>query len=67
MNTIGHEGAKTPDGMTAQLMLLKDTPPTRPVRLALAILRKETAVIPAVAASKSRRTAAAAAERDYRK
>ena len=30
MNTIGHEGAKTPDGMTAQLMLLKDTPPTRP-------------------------------------
>ena len=49
MNTIGHEGAKTPDGMTAQLMLLKDTPPTRPVRLALAILRKETAVIPAVA------------------
>lgn len=49
MNTIGHEGAKTPDGMTAQLLLLKDTPPVRPVQLALAVLRKETTVIPAVA------------------
>lgn len=49
MNTIGQEGAKTTEGMTAQLLLLKDTPPTRPVQLALAILRKETCTIPAVA------------------
>ncbi len=48
MNTIGQQGTETTDGKTAQLLLLKDTPSVRPVRLALAILRKETAVISAV-------------------
>ncbi len=33
----------------AQLLLLSRVPPIRPMKLALALLRKETAVIPAVA------------------
>ncbi len=67
MNTIGHEGAKTPNGMTAQLMLLKDTPPTRPCSPCAGDSAQGNGGDSGGCAPKPRGTAAAAAERDYRK
>ena len=49
MNTVREQGASAREGAMAQLLLLSKAPPIRPMRLALAILRKETAEIPAVA------------------
>ena len=49
MNTVREQGAEKQEGAMAQLLLLSKAPPIRPMRLALALLRKETAVIPAVA------------------
>ena len=48
MNTVREQGADSREGAMAQLLLLSKAPPVRPVRLALALLRRETAVIPAV-------------------
>jgi len=49
MNTVREQGADSREGAMAQLLLLSKVPPVRPMRLALALLRKETAEIPAVA------------------
>ena len=49
MNTVREQGADSRDGAMAQLLLLSKVPPVRPMKLALALLRKETAEIPAVA------------------
>ena len=49
MNTVKEQGADSREGMMAQLLLLSKVPPVRPMKLALALLRKETAEIPAVA------------------
>ena len=49
MNTVREQGADSRDGAMAQLLLLSKAPPIRPMKLALAVLRKETAEIPAVA------------------
>ncbi len=49
MNTVREKGAEDTEGAMAQLLLLSRVPPVRPVRLALALLRKEDAVLPAVA------------------
>ncbi len=48
MNTVRDKGAEEREGAMAQLLLLSKAPPIRPIRLALALLRKETAVLPAV-------------------
>ena len=48
MNTVREQGAKTGEGAMAQLLLLSKVPPVRPMKLALALLRGETADIPAV-------------------
>ena len=48
MNTVREQGAEAREGAMAQLLLLSKAPPIRPMQLALAVLRKETAVIPAV-------------------
>ena len=48
MNTVREQGAESREGAMAQLLLLSKAPPVRPMRLALALLRKETAEIPAV-------------------
>ncbi len=48
MNTVREQGAEAREGMMAQLLLLSKAPPIRPMQLALAVLRKETAEIPAV-------------------
>ena len=48
MNTVREQGAEAREGAMAQLLLLSKAPPIRPMWLALAILRKETAEIPAV-------------------
>ncbi len=48
MNTVREQGAESREGAMAQLLLLSKVPPVRPMRLALALLRKETAEIPAV-------------------
>ena len=48
MNTVREHGAESREGMMAQLLLLSKAPPVRPMRLALALLRRETAEIPAV-------------------
>ena len=48
MNTVKEQGADSRDGMMAQLLLLSKVPPVRPMKLALALLGKETAEIPAV-------------------
>ena len=48
MNTVREQGADSRDGAMAQLLLLSKVPPVRPMKLALALLRKETAEIPAV-------------------
>ena len=49
MNTVRAQGAEATEGAMAQLLLLSKAPPIRPMKLALALLRKETAEIPAVA------------------
>ena len=49
MNTVREQGAEAGEGAMAQLLLLSKAPPVRPVRLALALLRKEDGVYPAVA------------------
>ena len=48
MNTVGQKGAEDREGAMAQLLLLSKAPPIRPMRLALALLRQETAEEPAV-------------------
>ena len=48
MNTVREQGAEAREGAMAQLLLLSKAPPIRPMKLALAALRKETAEIPAV-------------------
>ena len=49
MNTVREQGADSREGAMAQLLLLSRVPPVRPMKLALALLRHETAEIPAVA------------------
>ena len=49
MNTVREKGTEDPEGAMAQLLLLSKAPPIRPMRLALAALRREDAVIPAAA------------------
>ena len=49
MNTVRDQGADSREGAMAQLLLLSKVPPVRPMKLALALLRNETAEIPAVA------------------
>ena len=48
MNTVREQGADSREGAMAQLLLLSRVPPVRPMKLALALLRGETAEIPAV-------------------
>ena len=48
MNTVREQGADAGEGAMAQLLLLSRVPPVRPMRLALAVLRKENADLPAV-------------------
>ncbi len=48
MNTVREQGAEAREGAMAQLLLLSKAPPIRPMRLALTVLRRETAEIPAV-------------------
>ena len=48
MNTVREQGAESRDGMMAQLLLLSKAPPVRPMQLALALMRRESAQIPAV-------------------
>ena len=48
MNTVREKGADDREGAMAQLLLLSKAPPVRPVRLALGLLRRETAAFPAV-------------------
>ena len=48
MNTVREKGADAREGAMAQLLLLSRVPPVRPMRLALALLRKEDAALPAV-------------------
>lgn len=48
MNTVREQGAESREGAMAQLLLLSKVPPVRPMKLALALLHKETAEIPAV-------------------
>ena len=49
MNTVREQGADAREGAMAQLLLLSRVPPVRPMRLALSVLRKEDAVLEAVA------------------
>ena len=48
MNTVGRAGVTTPEGAAAQLTLLSQAVPVRPVQLALALLRGEDLDMPAV-------------------
>ena len=48
MNTVRERGADAGEGAMAQLLLLSKAPPIRPMRLALALIRKETGDYPAV-------------------
>jgi len=48
MNTVRQQGADAREGAMAQLLLLSKAPPLRPMRLALAVLRGETAEVEAV-------------------
>ena len=48
MNTVREQGADSREGGMAQLLLLSKAPPIRPMKLALAVMRGETAEIPAV-------------------
>lgn len=49
MNTVRDQGADATEGAMAQLLLLSRVPPVRPMRVALALLRGEDAILPAVA------------------
>ncbi len=49
MNTVRAQGADAREGAMAQLLLLSKAPPIRPLGLALAVLRKESGIFPAVA------------------
>ena len=49
MNTVRDKGTADREGAMAQLLLLSRVPPIRPVRLALAVLREEDGIFPAVA------------------
>ena len=49
MNTVRNQGADATEGAMAQLLLLSRVAPIRPMRLALALLRRGNAEIPAVA------------------
>ncbi len=48
MNTVREQGADAREGAMAQLLLLSKAPPIRPMQLALAVLRKKSAFLPAV-------------------
>ena len=48
MNTVREQGADSREGAMAMLLLLSKAPPIRPMRTALAILRKEDASLPAI-------------------
>ncbi len=48
MNTVREQGADAREGAMAQLLLLSRAPAIRPMRLALAVLRKESGTLPAV-------------------
>lgn len=48
MNTVKNEGASSQNGAMAQVTLLSKAPPIRPIQLALALLRGEDALLPAV-------------------
>ena len=48
MNTVRDREVKDPEARMAQMLLLSRVPPIRPMRLALALLRKEDAALPAV-------------------
>ena len=48
MNTVREQGAEAGEGAMAQMLLLSKAPPIRPMRLALALIRKETGDYPAV-------------------
>ncbi len=48
MNKVREKGLADPEGMISQLMLLSKTPPLRPVRLGLALLRHEDLNLPEV-------------------
>ncbi len=48
MNTVRQKGTEDREGAMAQLLLLSKAPPVRPVQLALALMRGETARLPAV-------------------
>ena len=49
MNTVRQKGTEPGEGAMAQLLLLSKAPPIRPMQLALALLKKQDAAIPAVA------------------
>ncbi|MBE5768417.1 MAG: hypothetical protein E7333_02360 [Clostridiales bacterium] len=48
MNTVSEKGAAEQEGMMAQWLLLSKAPPVRPMQLALALVNKSDADIPAV-------------------
>jgi len=48
MNTVRERGAEDREGAMAQLLLLSKVPPIRPMRLAMALLRRESARLEAV-------------------
>ena len=48
MNTVRDRETDDPEAQMAQLLLLSRVPPVQPLRLALALLRRETAELPAV-------------------
>ncbi len=48
MNTVREQGPDSREGAMAQLLLLSRAEPVRPMRLALALLRKESGSFPAV-------------------
>ncbi len=48
MNQVREKGLNDPEGLISQLMLLSKTPPQRPVRLGLAVLRHEDLTMPEV-------------------
>ena len=54
MNKVREKGLVDPEGMISQLMLLSKTPPQRPVRLGLALLRHEDLVMPEVTRTNGR-------------
>ena len=48
MNTVAEKSAEDREGAMAQLLLLSRAPQTRPMRLALMLLRRESGAMPAV-------------------